>query len=59
MGNYLYFDANLTMQVQRIAFFFRAGNIIAGAFGYDYCTTPNYPMQGLNFEVGITWKFYD
>lgn len=59
VGNYLYFDANLTMQVQRIAFFFRAGNIIAGAFGYDYCTTPNYPMQGLNFEVGITWKFYD
>lgn len=59
VGNYLYFDANITLQVQRIAFFFRAGNIIAGAFGYKYFTTPYYPMQGRNFELGITWKFYD
>ena len=59
VGNYLYFDANITFQVQRIAFFFRAGNIIAGAFGYKYFTTPYYPMQGQNFELGITWKFYD
>ena len=58
-GNYLYFDANITLQVERIDFFFRAGNIIAGAFGYDYFTTPYYPMQGRNFELGITWKFYD
>lgn len=59
VGNYLYFDANITFQVERISFFFRAGNIIAGAFGYKYFTTPNYPMQGRNFEVGIKWKFYD
>lgn len=59
VGNYLYFDANVTLQVRRLAFFFRAGNIIAGAFGYNYFTTPYYPMQGQNFEVGLTWKFYD
>ena len=58
-GNYLYFNANITFQVERIDFFFRAGNIIAGAFGYKYFTTPYYPMQGRNFELGITWKFYD
>ncbi|MCQ2284440.1 MAG: putative porin [Bacteroidales bacterium] len=59
VGNYLYFNANITLQVERIAFYFRAGNIIAGLFSYKYFTTPYYPMQGQNFELGITWRFYD
>ncbi len=59
VGNYLYFDINITMQVERIAFFFRAGNLLAGAFSYKYFTTPYYPMQGQNFEIGLTWRFYD
>lgn len=58
-GNYLYFNADVSMQVERISFFFRGGNLIAGLISYQYFTTPNYPMQGRNFEIGIRWRFYD
>ena len=59
VGNYLYFDLNLTMRVERIAFFVRGGNLLAGVFNFKYLTTPFYPMQGRNVELGITWRFYD
>ncbi|MCQ2277427.1 MAG: putative porin [Bacteroidales bacterium] len=59
VGNYLYFDANITFQVDRIAFFVRAGNLLEGLISYKYFTTPYYPMQGRNFALGITWRFYD
>lgn len=59
VGNYLYFDLNLTMRVERIAFFVRGGNLLAGVFNFKYLTTPFYPMQGRSVEVGITWRFYD
>lgn len=59
VGNYLYFDMNITMQVERIAFFVRASNLLDGVFGYTYFTTPNYPMEGRRFQIGISWKFYD
>lgn len=59
VGNYLYFDMNLTMRVERIAFYVRGGNLLSGVFSYKYFTTPFYPMQGRNVELGITWKFYD
>lgn len=58
-GNYLYLNADISMQVDRISFFARGGNLIAGLISYKYFTTPNYPMQGRNFEVGIKWRFYD
>lgn len=59
VGNYLYFDLNLTLRVERIAFYVRGGNLLAGVFGFNYMTTPFYPMQGRNLELGITWRFYD
>ena len=59
VGNYLYFDLNLTLRVERIAFYVRGGNLLAGVFNFKYLTTPFYPMQGRNVEVGITWRFYD
>ncbi len=59
VGNYLYLDLNLTMRVERIAFYVRGGNLLAGVFNFKYLTTPFYPMQGRNVEVGITWRFYD
>lgn len=59
VGNYLYFDLNLTLRVERIAFYVRGGNLLAGVFSFKYFTTPFYPMQGRNLELGITWRFYD
>lgn len=59
VGNYLYFDLNITFRVNRIAFYVRGGNLLEGVFSYKYFTTPYYPMQGRNLELGITWRFYD
>lgn len=59
VGNFLYFNANLNIQVQRIGIFCRLGNFLAGALGYHYFTTPNYPMQNLRVAIGINWRFYD
>ena len=58
-GNFLYVNAHLALRVKRTAFFVRGGNLIAGLINYRYITTPGYPMQGQNVEVGVNWKFYD
>jgi len=59
VGNYVYWDANLTFKIKRISFFFRAGHILSGLVGQFYFLTPDYPAQGRNFQLGINWKFYD
>lgn len=58
-GNYLYINAHIALRVKRLSFFIRGGNLIAGLLSFRYITTPGYPMQGRNFEVGVDWKFYD
>ena len=58
-GNYLYINAHIALRVKRISFFVRGGNLFAGLMSFRYITTPGYPMQGRNFEVGVNWKFYD
>lgn len=58
-GNYLYLNAHLALRVKRTSFYVRGGNLIAGLLSFRYITTPGYPMQGRNFEVGVNWKFYD
>ncbi len=58
-GNYLYINAHLALQVKRLAFYIRGGNLIAGLLSFRYITTPGYPMQGRNMEIGVSWKFYD
>ena len=62
LGNFLYLDANLSVQVQRIAFYVRAGNLLSDLLSYNYYTTPAYPMKSIkapNVTVGISWRFYD
>jgi hypothetical protein len=58
-GNYLYLNAHLAIRVKRTSFYVRGGNLLAGLFSYRYITTPGYPMQGRNLEIGVNWKFYD
>lgn len=59
VGNYAYWDANLTLRIKRITFFFRAGHILSGLAGQFYFLTPDYPAMGRNFQLGLNWKFYD
>jgi outer membrane receptor protein involved in Fe transport len=59
VGNYPYWDVNLTMRIKRISFFFRAGHVLAGVIGQNYYLTPDYPAMGRSFQLGINWRFYD
>ncbi|MDR0205910.1 MAG: putative porin [Bacteroidales bacterium] len=57
-GNYIYWNANITFRIDRINFFFRAGNILTAAFTNRNFTTTGYPNQYL-FSIGISWRFHD
>ena len=59
VGNYFYLDLFLNVKVQRLNFYFRLGHVLAGVMRNDYFTTPNYPMQGRSYAIGINWRFYD
>jgi hypothetical protein len=58
-GNYFYLDANISIKVKRINIFFRVGHVLSGLMGYNYFTTPYYPMTDRKFAVGVKWRFYD
>jgi hypothetical protein len=57
-GNFLFLDVNLTVNIDRINFFFRAGNLLAPAMKGNNLTTPNYPSDYL-LSLGFSWRFYD
>jgi hypothetical protein len=66
VGNFIFMDANVTVRVDRINFFFRANNLLPRLMHYRNFTTPNYPISGLfanaslfDFNIGITWRFFD
>ena len=59
VGNYPYWDVNLSFRIKRITFFFRAGHVLAGVIGQNYYLTPDYPAMGRSFQLGINWRFYD
>jgi hypothetical protein len=59
VGNFVYWDANITFQIERINFFFRAGNLLSPFMHYRNFTTPVYPHKDYLFSLGISWKFFD
>jgi hypothetical protein len=59
VGNFLYWDANITFQIERICFFARIGNLLPPFMHYRNFSTPNYPAKDYFFSIGITWKFFD
>ena len=59
VGNFLYWNMFLSLQVSRLSFFVRGGNLLDGITSYKYFTTPYYPMQIRDVTIGITWRFYD
>jgi len=58
-GNFLYMDVNLTLRIDRINFFFRAGNLLAPAMVYRNFTTPYFPVKDYLLSIGINWRFFD
>jgi hypothetical protein len=58
VGNFIYWDANVTFKIDRINFFFRAGNILSPILTNGNFTTPDYPNNYL-LSLGISWRFHD
>ena len=58
IGNFPFWDANVTFQIDRINFFFRIGNLLQPFIFHTNFTTPNYP-DVYKISLGITWKFFD
>lgn len=59
IGNYLYIDVFLNFKIKRALFFLKLQHANSGLMGYNYYTTPHYPMQDRLFRFGISWKFYN
>jgi len=59
IGNFVFMDANVTFRIDRINFFFRAGNLLSPALSYRNFTTPNYPVKDYLLSLGINWRFFD
>ncbi|MCL1850836.1 MAG: putative porin [Bacteroidetes bacterium] len=59
VGNFVFWDLNVTFQIDRINFFFRTGNLLPPFMYYRNFTTPNYPVKDYLINLGITWKFFD
>jgi len=59
VGNFIFMDLNLTVKVDRINFYFRAGNLLATVMKHKNFTTPNYPEKGFLLSLGVSWRFYD
>jgi len=59
VGNFIFMDANVTVRIERINFFFRIGNILAPLMKYRNFTTPSYPTNDYSISLGISWRFFD
>ena len=59
VGDYIFMDIFLTINVDRINFFFRAGNLLATVMKHRNFTTPNYPDKEFLLSLGVRWRFFD
>ena len=59
VGNYIYADIFLNLQIKRARLFLKYINVGSLFQDYSYFTTPSYPMKDSGFRFGISWMFYD
>jgi hypothetical protein len=59
VGDYIYADAFVTLQIKRARLFFKYQNLGSLAKDYRYYTVPSYPMQDHGYRFGLSWMFYD
>lgn len=59
VGDYLYVDVFLNLQVKRARIFVMYNNL-GFLFGdFRYFTVPSYPMRDGGIRFGVSWMFYD
>ncbi len=59
IGNYVYANIFLNLQIKRSRLFVEYTNLAFFLKDFRYYTTPSYPMQDPGFRFGISWMFYD
>ncbi|MDR0789382.1 MAG: putative porin [Bacteroidales bacterium] len=59
VGNYLYTDLFVGVQISSVNLFLALTHPYAGLLGNDYFQTLHYPSEALSFRWGLSWKFID
>jgi hypothetical protein len=59
IGNYLFADFYVTLQVKTARLFFKAANLTSYLGNYTYYLAPHYPARDARFYFGISWRFHD
>lgn len=59
VGNYLWADFFVNIQIKRATIYLKAGHFNTFLEQNAYCVIPNYPARQFGLFYGITWKFFD
>ena len=59
IGNYLFADAYLNLNIDRFCLFVMLQHPYAGMINHSYFNSPLYPASGFTFRYGLTWKLLD
>ncbi|MCF6170288.1 MAG: putative porin [Bacteroidales bacterium] len=59
IGNYVFADFYVTLQVKTARLFFKAANLTSYLGNYTYYLAPHYPARDARFYFGISWRFHD
>lgn len=59
IGNYLYADVYVTLQVKRASLFIKYSHFNSYFGNYTYYMAPHYPARDARFYFGAAWRFHD
>ncbi len=59
IGNYLYADIYITLEVKRAKLFVKYSHINSFLGYYNYYLVPHYPARDARFYFGAAWRFHD
>ena len=59
IGDYLYADVFVNLQIKRANVFIKYQHFNAGWKDYSFYMMPHYPQQSGALKVGMIWRFYD
>ncbi|MBL7884883.1 MAG: hypothetical protein JNL69_12495, partial [Bacteroidia bacterium] len=58
-GNYPFLDFFINARIKSVRVFFKIDHLNSGLMGNNYFITPDYPINGRAFKLGVNWKFFD
>lgn len=59
VGNYLWADFFINLQVKRASIYAKAAHLNSFLEEHSFLMLPDYPAKQFGFFFGITWKFFD